>query len=134
MKTAAMAFKVSLQCEEGGNRLRKRERSNVHKRVARLEQYHALLTSSALDDFERNSVMATPTAEANRPKSFPDAAFSAKKWGRSCGEDFYKLGKDATRLSTTHQLRMGGFLSRAAFLQVGGEWARHSLLWGCPSS
>lgn len=123
------ALRSTLICENGGARLRLRERQHVSKRMAKVEQWHTLLESPLLEDFGRKPTPVTPTAEACRPKKIDENIFAAKTWEHSMGSEFDRLGKIATWPSVTHETRMLAFTSLAAYLGVGGDWQRHAGSW-----
>ena len=123
------AMRTSLAAENGGNRLQARQRQHVAGKMAKVEKYHCLLNSSVLPEFGRPTVQATAAAEESRPKKIPESTFSAKSWSHSLGGQFDLLGQGATWPNHTHEVRMNGFLSFAAFVKLQGDWRRHYNLW-----
>ena len=123
------ALKTTLPCENGGNKLRHREKATCSKRIAKLEKLHTLSASCVQDDFDLRRVPITVAAETCRPKKIGEEFFSATGWQHSCGDAYDKLGQPAYWPTMTHESRMLAFLSWASLVKMNGDWDRHFKIW-----
>ena len=123
------AQKTTLPCENGGNKLRHREKAQITKRICKVDKLHTLNSSSVQRDFDRRPCPVTAAAEQCRPKKVGDDFFSAAGWRHSLGEKYDALGQPATWPAMTREARMLGFLSWASMVQCQGDWVRHFGLW-----
>ena len=126
------ALRVSLPCENGGNRLQIRSRAHNAKRMCKIEKFHCLLNSPILEAFERSPATPTPEDDLARPKALNDNfIFSTTGWKHTVGKDFDLLGAPADHLTTTHEGRMQCFLNFASFIDLGGDFKATLELWKC---
>ena len=123
------ARRTSLESENGGCSLRKRELSRNARSMGPQEQYHTLLTSGVLQTCGIRTVEPDALSDELKIPKIDNKIFSVAGHKNSLGKAFDTLGGEATWLNTTHENRMLCFVGFASYLKLGCSWEKQLRLW-----